>query len=217
MAAIYRDLTSIRTRPLRLAYNLHAAHNRCGAPAWTQSCATMTIRQRKGKTMKRKLTTASAAWLLAGAAAASPTIEHEVGRAAYDNALQAYMCVNYEKALHLFLENAQKGHALSQYMVGVMLSDGQGQEEDDRQAFEWIRRAAQQEVADAQFALAGMYQKGEGVERDDAQALYWYELALRGGYRLAKDGIDSVVAILAPERVAEVRRLVAEQLAQRAR
>lgn len=165
--------------------------------------------------MKRTLMTA--ACLLAGAASASPTLDHEVGRAAYDNALQAYMCVNYEKAYQLFLENAQKGHALSQYMVGVMLSDGQGHPEDDRQAFEWIRRAAEQDIADAQYALGGMFQKGEGVGRDDAQALYWYELALRGGYRLARDGIDSVVATLGPDRVAEVRRQVAERLARNGR
>ena len=121
--------------------------------------------------------------------ATQPTLSLEAGMPVYDAALKAYMCVDYDKAYKLFLDNAKKGHALSQYMVGVMLGDGQGAERDERASFDWFTLAAQQNLVDAHFALGDMYRKGEGVATDNNQALFWFEVAKRGGHKLAGDRV----------------------------
>lgn len=156
--------------------------------------------------MKRLVLTAAIALLLPAAAGAETAAVQQAGKVAYDKALQAYSCVDYDKAYRLFLENAQTGFAQSEYMVGVMLSAGQGHDQDQKGAFDWFLRAAEKGLADAQYAVADSYQKGEGVAKDPAQALLWFELAYRGGYKLAKDSVASISAALPADVVDQVRR-----------
>lgn len=164
--------------------------------------------------MKRILTTAVLAALMPAGIQAAP-LSNEQGMAAYDAALKSYSCVDYDKAYKLFKDNADKGHALSQYMTGVMLSAGQGAGEDDQAAFEWFAKAAGQNLADAQFALGDMYHKGEGVARDDAQALFWFKLAIEGGHGLARDMADAIAATLPAGQVAEVKKRFSDWNAKR--
>jgi len=142
--------------------------------------------------------------------AAQPPLSHEAGMPIYDDALKAYMCVDYDKAFRLFLDNAEKGHALSQYMVGVMLGDGQGTDRDLKSSFEWFKRAAQQNQVDAHFALGDMYRKGEGVAADDNQALFWFDIARRGGHKLAGDRVQSLESALGGDQLAQIRQQVAD-------
>lgn len=156
--------------------------------------------------MKRVLLTVALAALPTFAALA----ETPGDKTPYDKALQAYSCVDYDKAFRLFMENAGTGFPQSEYMVGVMMSAGQGHEQDHKGAFEWFRRAAEKGLADAQFALGDVYEKGEGVAKDPAQALFWYELAYRGGYSLARENVESVAKRLPAEQVEQLRRQAAE-------
>jgi TPR repeat protein len=159
--------------------------------------------------MKRILLSAALA-VLASCPVQAENLSHEAGLEVYDAALKSYSCVDYDKALRMFKENAEKGHALSQYMTGVMLSAGQGAAEDDKAAFDWFTRAAKQNLSDAYFALGDMYSKGEGVPKDMAQSLFWFQLAAKGGHNLAKDMIDSIAPNLQPAQLEQVRRLLAE-------
>jgi len=49
----------------------------------------------------------------------------------------------------------------------VIYYHGQGVHQDDKQAFEWFERAAEQGVAEAQYNLGVKYDQGQGVEQDD--------------------------------------------------
>jgi hypothetical protein len=49
--------------------------------------------------------------------------------------------------------------------------------QNDREAFKWIRRAAEQGQANAQSNLGLMYAKGRGVPQDVARAYMWYSVA----------------------------------------
>lgn len=160
--------------------------------------------------MKRILSAAALGLLLPLAAQADKPLSNEEGMAAYDAALKSYSCVDYDKAFRLFRTNADKGHALSQYMTGVMLSAGQGAQEDDVAALDWFQRAARQNLADAQFALGDMYHKGEGVARDDAQAMFWFKLAHEGGHSLARDMVNSIAGVLQPAQLDQVSKLMSE-------
>jgi TPR repeat protein len=154
--------------------------------------------------MKRILMMATMAMLAAGNANALEQISHAAGMDTYDTALKSYSCVDYDKAYRLFQGNAEKGHALSQYMMGVMLSAGQGASEDDKAAFNWFMRAAEQNLADAYYALGDMLKKGEGVEKDDVQALFWFKLAADSGHSLAKDMVVNMTPTMAKTQMDQI-------------
>lgn len=123
----------------------------------------------------------------------------------YDKALQAYSCVDYQKAINLFKINAEKGHGLSQYMMGIMLEQGQGSEINVTKAFDWYMAAAKQGIPDAYFALADMYSKGIGVARDLVQAYAWFDLAKAGGHSLAPDMLRALAEQMPAEMIEQAK------------
>src|SRR5208282_471384 len=64
-------------------------------------------------------------------------------------------------------------------LLGVLYATaGDGVPQDDKQAAEWYRKAAEQGFAKAQKNLGDMYFLGRGVEqRDYDQAMLWYKKA----------------------------------------
>lgn len=92
---------------------------------------------------------------------------------------------DYAKALAVFKRLAQQGNAAAQLRLGLMHHYGLGTKENDRLAFDWIRKSALQTNADAQFQLGNMYLYGFGVPKSetdpDLQAVQWYfKAALQG-------------------------------------
>ncbi|WP_432760534.1 tetratricopeptide repeat protein [Neisseria lactamica] len=63
-----------------------------------------------------------------------------------------------------------------------MYANGQGVRQDDEQAAQWFRKAAEQGNAKAQFNLGLMYANGQGVRQDDAQAVQWFRKAAEQGF-----------------------------------
>ena len=55
-----------------------------------------------------------------------------------------------------------------------MSFEGKGVAQDFQQAASWVRKAAEQGVADAQFDLGQAYLEGEGVAKDMAEAVKWW-------------------------------------------
>ncbi len=125
--------------------------------------------------------------LSAGLAGAADAVQPHEG---YDNALKAYSCVDYPKALTMFKQYAEQGHGLSQYMAGIMLEQGQGADADVIAAYNWYMKSAQQGIADAYYALGDMYMRGTYVTRDKVTANAWFQLASQGGHKLSKDMLD---------------------------
>jgi TPR repeat protein len=68
----------------------------------------------------------------------------------------------------------------------VMYESGQGVLQDEKQAVDWYRKAAEQGYARAQLNLGLMYESGKGVLEDDKQAVDWYRKAAKQGYARAQ-------------------------------
>ena len=67
-----------------------------------------------------------------------------------------------------------------------MYVQGRGVRQDDAQAAQWFRKAAEQGVAQAQYNLGVMYAKGRGVRQDGEQAVQWFRKAVEQGYPQAQ-------------------------------
>ena len=61
---------------------------------------------------------------------------------------------------------AEQGHAVAQYFLGTMYSNGEGMPQDYQEAVSWYRKAAEQGDAGAQYNLGNMYNNSEGVPQD---------------------------------------------------
>ncbi len=92
---------------------------------------------------------------------------------------------NNKKAYELYLSAAKQDHALSQYFTACLIHLGQGVEKDDKAAYEWFKKAADNGVPDAMASLGGFYLDGIGVEKDYAQALKYLTDACKHGNPLA--------------------------------
>ncbi|QKT03782.1 sel1 repeat family protein [Ectothiorhodospiraceae bacterium 2226] len=101
---------------------------------------------------------------------------------ATERAAEAVRAGDYMAALALLSEEAERGRAAAQYMLGQLYADGHGVNQDYRAAYQWFKRAAEQDEPDAQYALASMYAYGQGVARDDAKAAMWSIRARERGY-----------------------------------
>ena len=118
---------------------------------------------------------------------------------------------NVQRALKVLTDDAEKGIAKAQHILGFLYDFGAKTPEDDQKAAKWYRLAAEQElasvktivseltkgnnltvlkilvgdgengVADAQIKLGAMYQFGFIVPEDDKKAAQWYRLAAEQG------------------------------------
>ena len=68
-----------------------------------------------------------------------------------------------------------------------MYVQGRGVRQDDAQAVQWYRKAAEQGLAEAQYNLGVMYAKGEGVRQNYKIAKEWFGKACDNGLQLGCD------------------------------
>lgn len=124
---------------------------------------------------------------------------HALCEKIYDVAVKYYknkQVENYDvKAFSNAMKSAQRGHAPSQFLLGMFYTRGIGVRSCYKQALLWFKRAAAQDHAKAQYNLANMYISGKGTRRDDAEAFYWYS-------RAATNGIEQARKILKSHRTA---------------
>lgn len=95
----------------------------------------------------------------------------------------------------------------AQYVLGMMLLNGEGREADPAEAAEWIEEAAKQGHTAAQAQLAELLLKGRGVDRNPEQAWIWAQIA--SDY-LQGDELKRIEGI----REAAAKEMSAEQLAK---
>lgn len=96
---------------------------------------------------------------------------------------------NYQKALEMYYESAEKGHAFSQLQLGKMFLLGEGVDRDFQAAWEWIQKSAGQDNAEAQAYLGQMYEKGLGVPRETQKALELYKKSAGQNNALGQAGL----------------------------
>ena len=92
-----------------------------------------------------------------------------------------------EEAYRLMMAEAEKGNGLAMHDIGKMLLTGQGCDQNDKTAQEWLRKAydaffqMEQSAKDPgywQYRLGKMYAMGYGVEQNYEDAIDWYEQAV---------------------------------------
>ena len=89
----------------------------------------------------------------------------------------------YAIAWQLCQASADRGSAMAQVNMGLMLRNGYGVAKDLEAAATWYRKAADQGLARAQWLLGRMYENGEGVPQDIAKAAKWHSLSADQGSR----------------------------------
>ena len=78
-------------------------------------------------------------------------------------------------------ENAKRGDAQSQCVLGLYYADGKEVRKDEVKAVFWVRLAAKQGYAKAQHFLGMFYTLGQGVPVDYVEAAKWIRLAAEQG------------------------------------
>ena len=114
--------------------------------------------------------------------------------ASIDDAVQAYLRGEYNKAVMLLRPIAEQGDAQAQTYMGVLYERGKGVPQDYAESVKWYRLASEQGKADAQNYLGNMYSKGNGVSQDYAEAVTWYRKAAEQGKKAAQYNLGKVYA-----------------------
>lgn len=118
------------------------------------------------------------------------------------------VCMNTGTAIDLYYKAAQKGHAMSEFMIGHHLMSNYGEidssftttsKRDTVMAFEWFMKSAQQGYHPAQRRIGAFYETGtDPCVRNISKAMEWYQKAAAQGNdkalfaigRLFANGLD---------------------------
>jgi TPR repeat protein len=131
----------------------------------------------------------------------------------FDAGLLAYHRGDHAVAMEIWRPLAERGHAASQYSLGLLYSRGEGVLPDLRQAAKWYRKAADQGDPDAQLNLGLMYTQGDGVKKSFVSAYKWFSLAFYhyqpGEYRdNAYKNRENVASVMTTAQIERAERLV---------
>jgi WD40 repeat protein/ankyrin repeat protein len=104
-------------------------------------------------------------------------IEEQTAEGLYDLGLAYYQGTegepDYEMALALFTQAADKGSIEAMFALGVMYENGQGTPVNMDEAVQWYVRASEGGSAQAQYWLGQLYFWGSKVPKDYEQAELW--------------------------------------------
>ena len=103
----------------------------------------------------------------------------------FEAGIAAYQANDLPLAYEEFLAASRKGHADSQFNLGLMYEQGIGVGKDEKEAVVWYGKSAAQGNAAAQFNLGVLYENGRGAKVDFAKANEWYRKASVQGDALA--------------------------------
>ena len=104
-----------------------------------------------------------------------------------------FLCLLFLQSIAVFAQNAEgvlqsaeQGNALAQAKLASMFLLGRdGFAKDEKQAAEWMEKAANQGLVDAQVVMAALYDRRMGVTGDRDKATQWYEKAAARGHATA--------------------------------
>ena len=87
---------------------------------------------------------------------------------------------------------ANESNSAAQFNLGVMYDNGDGVPQNDAEAVEWYRKAAELGLVDAQVILGNRYHDGKGVPQNDAEAIEWYRKAAAQGNTDAQNNLGAM-------------------------
>lgn len=103
----------------------------------------------------------------------------------FEAGIAAYNANDLPLAYKEFLAASEKGHADSQFNLGLMYEQGIGVGKDEKEAVVWYGKSAALGNAAAQFNLGVLHENGRGTKVDFAKANQWYRKASVQGDALA--------------------------------
>lgn len=89
---------------------------------------------------------------------------------------------------------ATNGDAEAQYRLGKAYFDGHTLPKNNREAVNWLRKAAEQGYPKAQAGLGTMYARGLGVPQDRVEAAKWFRKAADQGLAVAQNQLGVLYA-----------------------
>ncbi|RIA85252.1 hypothetical protein C1645_857860 [Glomus cerebriforme] len=103
--------------------------------------------------------------------------------------------LNFDKKKELVdLNNlAEGGNNGAQNNLGYYYKNGIGVTKDDKKAFEWYLKAANNRGDTcAQYNLGICYQDGTGINKNDEKAFTWYYESAKGEFSVAQNILDNI-------------------------
>jgi uncharacterized protein len=101
---------------------------------------------------------------------------------------------NRNKALHYFLQAANKGNPFAENMLGVMRYHEGTTTKDTQLAAQWFQKGAAQEFAPAQCNLATLLLQGKGTEKNQKKAFALYQKSAKKGNLYAQNNLAYLYA-----------------------
>jgi len=98
---------------------------------------------------------------------------------------------------------AEQGDPEAQWDLGILYHNGEGVPQDDAQAANWFRRAAEQAYVPALSALGSLYWAGRGVPQDYAKAYFWFQLALAEGDEESKFRLEGLATQMTHSQIVD--------------
>ena len=89
---------------------------------------------------------------------------------------------NVEESVFFYRMAARRMYPAAAFRLSVLLGDDTRFGDSKKQAFFWLRVAAELGDADAAVMLANTYEKGDGVAASHRHALYWLMKAAKAGH-----------------------------------
>ena len=120
------------------------------------------------------------------------------------------------EALKWWRKSAELGWGPAQCSLGKMFADGAGVPKDLAEAHKWYRKAADQGDSRAQLNLGMMFAQGIGVPTNTVNAYMWFNLAAARGLQDAVTNRAKLERQMAPEQIAEAKRLSAQFVPRKA-
>jgi hypothetical protein len=80
------------------------------------------------------------------------------------------------------VEKAKDGNGAAELHVSRLLSEGDGVLKNEKEAVQWLKKAAEHGNVEAQYLYGDALFKGIGILQNYKDALYWLEKSARAGY-----------------------------------
>ena len=132
-----------------------------------------------------------------------------------ESAFEHYKNKEYKPAFEKFISIARAGHVQAQQMVGLMYTQGQGVNKDEKQAFRWLEKAAHNFDSLSMHHVGVRYFQGLGVKKNVAKAAMWLTLAAEfygmthpEGVERVKNDLDNVLLRLSLKQQRQVQNSV---------
>jgi hypothetical protein len=92
----------------------------------------------------------------------------------------------------------------------LMYNNGEGVPENDAEAVNWFRKAADQGHALAQYNLGSRYANGEGVPENSIRAYVWWSMAKTQGHTDATENLEILKPQMTKQQIADGQALAAK-------